>query len=169
MKHKSQTLPVPKAHNTVCLHIFVPWSITAIQVLNAQHPASLLPSPPNIPSVAVIATSPTHLANQLKSFLKTESWGTSSFLHPCSQLLQVKYGGWQNASMTNYFSDYANLCFEAFGDRVKYWVTFSDPRVSRAPLQVRKPTSQARAFPATSHRLHRSPLAIPADNGRKGL
>ncbi|XP_070260161.1 lactase-like protein isoform X3 [Myotis yumanensis] len=30
--------------------------------------------------------------------------------------------------MTNYFSDYANLCFEAFGDRVKYWVTFSDPR-----------------------------------------
>ncbi|XP_006770815.1 PREDICTED: lactase-like protein [Myotis davidii] len=44
------------------------------------------------------------------------------------QLLQVKYGGWQNASMTNYFSDYANLCFEAFGDRVKYWVTFSDPR-----------------------------------------
>ncbi|CAK6432121.1 unnamed protein product [Pipistrellus nathusii] len=44
------------------------------------------------------------------------------------QLLQVKYGGWQNASMTNYFSDYANLCFEAFGDRVKHWVTFSDPR-----------------------------------------
>ncbi|XP_003121790.4 lactase-like protein [Sus scrofa] len=44
------------------------------------------------------------------------------------QLLQVKYGGWQNASMANYFSDYANLCFEAFGDRVKHWVTFSDPR-----------------------------------------
>ncbi|XP_045057635.2 lactase-like protein isoform X2 [Desmodus rotundus] len=43
------------------------------------------------------------------------------------QLLQVKYGGWQNVSMTNYFSDYANLCFEAFGDRVKHWVTFSDP------------------------------------------
>ncbi|XP_036095362.1 lactase-like protein isoform X3 [Rousettus aegyptiacus] len=44
------------------------------------------------------------------------------------ELLQVKYGGWQNVSMTKYFSDYANMCFEAFGDRVKHWVTFSDPR-----------------------------------------
>ncbi|XP_058150364.1 lactase-like protein [Dasypus novemcinctus] len=44
------------------------------------------------------------------------------------QLLQVKYGGWQNGSMSGYFSDYANLCFEAFGDRVKHWITFSDPR-----------------------------------------
>ncbi|KAB1277499.1 Lactase-like protein [Camelus dromedarius] len=44
------------------------------------------------------------------------------------QLLQVRYGGWQNVSMATYFSDYANLCFEAFGDRVKHWVTFSDPR-----------------------------------------
>ncbi|KAM4832210.1 lactase-like protein isoform X3 [Urocitellus parryii] len=30
--------------------------------------------------------------------------------------------------MTSYFSDYADLCFEAFGDRVKHWITFSDPR-----------------------------------------
>ncbi|KAL4701720.1 hypothetical protein H8959_015724 [Pygathrix nigripes] len=30
--------------------------------------------------------------------------------------------------MANYFRDYANLCFEAFGDRVKHWITFSDPR-----------------------------------------
>ncbi|XP_008586373.1 PREDICTED: lactase-like protein, partial [Galeopterus variegatus] len=44
------------------------------------------------------------------------------------QLLQDKYGGWQNVSMTSYFSDYANLCFEAFGDRVKHWITFSDPQ-----------------------------------------
>uniref|UniRef100_A0A2K6SZQ0 Lactase-like protein n=1 Tax=Saimiri boliviensis boliviensis TaxID=39432 RepID=A0A2K6SZQ0_SAIBB len=44
------------------------------------------------------------------------------------RLLQVKYGGWQNVSMANYFRDYANLCFEAFGDRVKHWITFSDPR-----------------------------------------
>ncbi|XP_035865347.1 lactase-like protein isoform X2 [Phyllostomus discolor] len=29
--------------------------------------------------------------------------------------------------MISYFSDYADLCFEAFGDRVKHWVTFSDP------------------------------------------
>ncbi|XP_032479871.1 lactase-like protein isoform X1 [Phocoena sinus] len=67
------------------------------------------------------------------------------------QLLQVNYGGWQNVSTANYFSDYASLCFEAFGDRVKHWVTFSDPRVSKAPLQVGKPTFQAGVYPVTSH------------------
>nr|XP_042137036.1 lactase-like protein isoform X3 [Peromyscus maniculatus bairdii] len=44
------------------------------------------------------------------------------------QMLQATYGGWQNASMTRYFRDYADLCFEVFGDRVKHWLTFSDPR-----------------------------------------
>ncbi|EHA98461.1 Lactase-like protein [Heterocephalus glaber] len=44
------------------------------------------------------------------------------------QLLQARFGGWQNASMAGYFQDYADLCFEAFGDRVKHWITFSDPR-----------------------------------------
>ncbi|KAM3663194.1 lactase-like protein [Ammospiza caudacuta] len=43
------------------------------------------------------------------------------------QALQEKYGGWQNISMMNYFNDYANLCFEKFGDRVKHWITFSNP------------------------------------------
>ncbi|XP_009993621.1 PREDICTED: lactase-like protein [Chaetura pelagica] len=43
------------------------------------------------------------------------------------QVLQEKYGGWQNSSMINYFHDYANLCFEKFGDRVKHWITFSNP------------------------------------------
>ncbi|MBN3281713.1 LCTL protein, partial [Polyodon spathula] len=43
------------------------------------------------------------------------------------QVLQEKYGGWQNLSMINYFNDYANLCFERFGNRVKYWLTFNNP------------------------------------------
>ncbi|KAM8996985.1 LOW QUALITY PROTEIN: lactase-like protein [Ara ararauna] len=43
------------------------------------------------------------------------------------QVLQEKYGSWQNISMIYYFNDYANLCFEKFGDRVKHWITFSDP------------------------------------------
>lgn len=46
------------------------------------------------------------------------------------KVLQEKYGGWQNRSMINYFNDYANLCFEKFGDRVKHWITFSNPWVS---------------------------------------
>ncbi|XP_028814796.1 lactase-like protein [Denticeps clupeoides] len=43
------------------------------------------------------------------------------------QLLQDKYGGWQNVSMINYFNEFANLCFERFGNRVKYWITFNNP------------------------------------------
>uniref|UniRef100_A0A8C4E2U1 Cytosolic beta-glucosidase n=2 Tax=Dicentrarchus labrax TaxID=13489 RepID=A0A8C4E2U1_DICLA len=43
------------------------------------------------------------------------------------QVLQEKYGGWQNISMVNHFNEYANLCFERFGNRVKYWITFNNP------------------------------------------
>ncbi|KAG9341215.1 hypothetical protein JZ751_019655 [Albula glossodonta] len=43
------------------------------------------------------------------------------------QVLQEKYGGWQNISMVNYFNDFASLCFERFGNRVKYWITFNNP------------------------------------------
>ncbi|XP_028286481.1 lactase-like protein [Parambassis ranga] len=43
------------------------------------------------------------------------------------QVLQEKYGGWQNISMVNHFNEFANLCFEKFGNRVKYWITFNNP------------------------------------------
>ncbi|XP_061917081.1 lactase-like b isoform X2 [Entelurus aequoreus] len=43
------------------------------------------------------------------------------------QVLQERYGGWQNISMVNHFNDFASLCFERFGNRVKYWITFSNP------------------------------------------
>ncbi|XP_051776283.1 lactase-like protein isoform X1 [Erpetoichthys calabaricus] len=43
------------------------------------------------------------------------------------QTLQEKFGGWQNISMIGYFSDFAGLCFERFGNRVKHWITFSHP------------------------------------------
>ncbi|XP_029289220.1 lactase-like protein [Cottoperca gobio] len=43
------------------------------------------------------------------------------------QVLQEKYGGWQNISMVNHFNEFANLCFERFGNRIKYWMTFNNP------------------------------------------
>ncbi|XP_062904706.1 lactase/phlorizin hydrolase-like [Mobula hypostoma] len=38
-------------------------------------------------------------------------------------------GGWQNESIIDIFADYADFCFAAFGDRVKYWITFNEPWV----------------------------------------
>lgn len=48
-------------------------------------------------------------------------------------MLQEKHGGWQNVSMVNHFNDFANLCFERFGNRVKYWITFNNPWVRLGP------------------------------------
>ncbi|RUS76031.1 hypothetical protein EGW08_016209 [Elysia chlorotica] len=35
-------------------------------------------------------------------------------------------GGWRNDSVVGLFEDYARHCFEQFGDRVKYWITFNE-------------------------------------------
>lgn len=35
-------------------------------------------------------------------------------------------GGFTNSIIVDYFTDYATLLFERFGDRVKYWVTFNE-------------------------------------------
>ncbi|XP_076122598.1 lactase-like protein isoform X1 [Alosa pseudoharengus] len=62
----------------------------------------------------------TLLENQITPIVTLYHWDLP-------QVLQEKYGGWQNISMVNYFNDFANLCFERFGNRVKYWITFNNP------------------------------------------
>lgn len=42
------------------------------------------------------------------------------------QSLQL-LGGFANAHIVMQFQDYAQLLYERFGDRVKYWVTFNEP------------------------------------------
>lgn len=42
------------------------------------------------------------------------------------QVLQ-DMGGWANELMVDYFTDYAKVAFENFGDRVKTWITFNEP------------------------------------------
>lgn len=66
--------------------------------------------------------------------------------------------------MTRYFRDYADLCFEVFGDRVKHWLTFSDPRVSRGSSS----DGETGMSPAVPHGPGVS-IAVSADNGRKRL
>jgi len=44
------------------------------------------------------------------------------------QALQDR-GGWPNPELVDLYLDYARLCFQTFGDRIKYWITFNEPIV----------------------------------------
>ncbi|KAL3818628.1 hypothetical protein ACJIZ3_004533 [Penstemon smallii] len=48
------------------------------------------------------------------------------------QALQDRYNGWLGHQVVKDFADYAEFCFKAFGDRVKNWQTFNEPRVVAA-------------------------------------
>ncbi|ERN09277.1 beta-glucosidase 12 [Amborella trichopoda] len=43
------------------------------------------------------------------------------------QYLEDEYGGFLSSKIVVDFEDYANICFQEFGDRVKYWVTVNEP------------------------------------------
>ncbi|XP_047330668.1 beta-glucosidase 40-like [Impatiens glandulifera] len=43
------------------------------------------------------------------------------------QALEDKYNGWLDSKIITDFANYAETCFQRFGDRVKYWITFNEP------------------------------------------
>ncbi|XP_008789190.1 putative beta-glucosidase 41 isoform X2 [Phoenix dactylifera] len=43
------------------------------------------------------------------------------------QSLEDRYDGWLSRQIVEDFEHYACTCFEAFGDRVKHWITFNEP------------------------------------------
>lgn len=45
------------------------------------------------------------------------------------QLLQEEYGGWESRQIVDDFVNYSAVLFEAFGDRVKYWVTLNEQNI----------------------------------------
>ncbi|KAK3164503.1 hypothetical protein QOZ80_1AG0020010 [Eleusine coracana subsp. coracana] len=48
------------------------------------------------------------------------------------EALEQEYGGLLNRKVVKAFADYADFCFKTFGDRVKNWMTFNEPRVVAA-------------------------------------
>ncbi|KAF9041250.1 glycoside hydrolase superfamily [Panaeolus papilionaceus] len=43
------------------------------------------------------------------------------------QALQDRYGGWLDRQIVDDFVHYAKICFGAFGDLVKHWITLNEP------------------------------------------
>ncbi|XP_041985165.1 myrosinase 1-like [Aricia agestis] len=39
-----------------------------------------------------------------------------------------KLGGWTNSEIVDWFTDYAGVLFDNFGDRVKMWITINEPK-----------------------------------------
>ncbi|XP_043722138.1 beta-glucosidase 18-like isoform X2 [Telopea speciosissima] len=45
------------------------------------------------------------------------------------QELEDRYGSWLSSQIQEDYGYFAEVCFKAFGDRVKYWSTFNEPNV----------------------------------------
>src|SRR5690625_1925626 len=95
--------------------------------------------------------------------------------------LQFEYDGWLSEKTPEFFRDYADICFEHFGDRVKHWITINEPwvaamlgygqgtfapgRVSRSePYQAAHQLLRAHGFPpsAIARRISRISTASSA-------
>ncbi|CAN6235612.1 unnamed protein product [Urochloa humidicola] len=46
------------------------------------------------------------------------------------QELEDRYGSWLSPEIQRDFGHFAEVCFAAFGDRVKYWITFNEPNIA---------------------------------------
>ncbi|XP_038699977.1 beta-glucosidase 12-like isoform X2 [Tripterygium wilfordii] len=60
------------------------------------------------------------LANGIQPFVTLFHWDLP-------QALENEYGGFLSPRIIEDFQDYAKMCFEQFGDRVKHWITLYEP------------------------------------------
>jgi beta-glucosidase/6-phospho-beta-glucosidase/beta-galactosidase len=76
-------------------------------------------------------------------------------------------GGWLNASSADWFEEYARLCFTEFGEEVKFWITFNEPK--ETSIQGKKNLSQCRGrmFIIMAQRIYRSETHRPCHISQK--
>ena len=74
--------------------------------------------------------------------------------------LAKAYDGWSNRELIGFFERYARTCFERFGDRVKYWLTFNEinsllhaPLMSGGIWTPKEQLSEAQLYQAMHHEL----------------
>ena len=61
--------------------------------------------------------------------------------------------GWNNATyLVPLFVRYATVCFEAFGDRVKHWITINEPRYLGDPYQAGHTAILAHVYTVQAYR-----------------
>jgi beta-glucosidase len=65
----------------------------------------------------------------INSLLKEGIQPLVTLYHLDMPLALAEKGGWNNRESVKWFTDFSNLCFERFGDRIKYFLTFNEPSI----------------------------------------